>query len=424
MIDAGANPIDLKRGIEKAVECVVKSIASQAKKISANDPQIRHIATISANDEDLGNIIADARGKIGDHGHVWLQKSLDEKTWIDVVDGIHFDQGFLNPYFINNQLTASVEFKDAYVLLYDKKISDLREIESILNIAITDQKPLLIIAEDVDREALSVMVINKLKNNSQFAAVKTPGAGVNQKEFLEDLAAVTGGKLISEEKGNKLSHVTREHLGKCNEIVVTKSTTIIRGGKGNKRAIEERKHQALAMSTETKFEVEKERQRLRIARLSNSIAIMYVGAVSDVEMEEKRMRAEDALLATRAAIVEGIVPGGGVTYLQALNDLVAIETKNAWEQSGVVIVRNALESPIRQILLNAGLDSDTIISKIRLMPTSFNIDYGFNAKTEEYGSMFEMGIIDPAKVVRCALENAASVASMFLMCECAIVNAE
>lgn len=426
VLDAGCNPIDLKKGIDKAVEVAVGCLRNQSKPAKADSEEIRNVAITSANDAALGNIIADARAKIGDHGHVWLQLSLDERTWIDVVDGIHFEQGFINPNFINNALTASVEFKDAYILLYDKKISELTDIENVLNIAIADNRPLLIIAEDVDREAMNTMLLNKIKHGRQFAAVKTPGAGINQLEFMEDLAAATGGKLISIEKGLKLANVTREHLGQCKEITITKTTTIIKGGKGPKKDIIARKEQATAMMNDSKMELEKERQRLRLARLENSIAIMHVGAATDVEAAEKRMRAEDALLATKCAISEGVVPGGGVAYLRAipLLEKLRAENVNADEKCGIEIIESALSKPTTQILLNAGHSNSFIEITIENIGNSRTSSYGFNAKTGEYENMFEAGVIDPCKVSVSALENAASVAAVFLSCECAIANAE
>jgi chaperonin GroEL len=417
-LDAGANPVDLKKGIDRAVELISESISKQSKKVSAADKEIRSIATISTNNSpELGEMIGDARAKIGDYGHIWLQQSINGDTYIDHIDGVHFEQGFISPYFINNQLTASVEFENPYILLYDKKISDFKDVETVLNIAITANRPLLVIAEDVDRDALSVMITNKMQVGRAFAAVKTPGAGINQKEFMEDLAAVTGGTLISEEKGVKLSHVAKEHLGQCKQISITKSTTIIRGGKGNKTAIAEREMQIKGMIADTKYEVEKERQKLRLARISNGIAIMYVGAPSDIEMKEKYMRADDALRATQAAIQEGVVPGGGVAYIMALDSVLKADYENEDIKTGSLIVYEAVQEPLRQILINAGKSPEPIIAIIR---KERNSSVGYNAKTDTYEDFFLTGVIDPAKVARVALENAASVGAMFLTMEVAI----
>lgn len=417
-----ANPVDIKKGIDKAVSEVVKYIKSIAQPIDNDYEKIRSIATISANNEpEIGNMIAEAMAKVGINGHIWLQKSTTGETKIDVIGGTYFENGYITPYFVNNMEKASVEFEDAYILLYDKKISFLKDIETALSIAVTDKKPLLIIAEDMDGDALSVMVTNKLQRQYSFAAVKTPGSGINQKEFLEDLAAITGGTLISEEQGTKLSQITRAALGKAKKISITKSSTTIFGGAGKKEAIADREMQVRAMMADTKFDVEKERQRLRLARLTNGIATMYVGAPSDIEMEEKRMRVEDALYATRAAIEEGIVPGAGSTYIRAMKILNGMQGSNKDEQTGINLIYNCLIAPLTQILLNAGKEPNEIIEKIKNSPTS--PDFGYNAKNDRYEALFSTGIIDPAKVARAALENAASVGAMFLTMECAIIDA-
>lgn len=421
-LNEGSNPMDLKRGIDMAVACVVDCLRKQSIRVSADSPEIRSIASISANNEfGLGGIIADARAKLGENGHIWLQQSMDERTWIDVIDGLHFENGYTSHHFINTPETASVEFANAYILIYDKKISQLADIQVVLDIALTDKRPLLIVAEDIDGDALKTMVINKLGANTPFAAVKTPGAGINQKEFLEDFAAITGGQLICEDQGTKLVNVTRKQLGQASSISITKSTTIIRGGKGLKPAIEARIVQIKAMIGDTKYEVERERQKLRLARVTNGIAVMYVGAPSDVEAKEKKMRADDALRATKAAIEEGIVPGGGVAYIQCLETISHLKGKNQDENIGVAIIRNAILCPLRQMLRNAGEDENAIVDHIIDSKTP---NYGFNVKSGEYENMVESGVIDPTKVAICALEYSASVAAMFLTTECAIINAQ
>lgn len=427
-VNAGANPVDLKRGMDKAVDHVVGFIKGISIPVSGDNEKILGIATISANNEpEIGAMIADAMAKVGEHGHIWLQKSLNEKTYIEIIGGIHFENGYLSPYYVNNPAKASVDFENAYILLYDKKISQLIDIEHVCGMAISENRPLLIIAEDVDGDAAQTLITNKLRGGRQFAAVKTPGAGINQKEFMEDLAAMTGATLISEEKGHKLSAVTKGMLGQAKTITISKSTTVIVGGSGSKQAIEDRMVQIKAMIEDTKYEVERERQKLRLARITNGIAIMYVGAPSDVEMEEKRMRVEDALLATKAAIAEGVVAGGGVAYLRAIDGLADWRIANIRmpdEITGALIIEDALRSPLRQILINAGRSKKDYLEIISRVENGNDADFsfGYNAKTDRYENLVTGGVIDPAKVARTALQHAASVAAMFLTTEVGIVN--
>lgn len=421
-LDAGSNPMDLKTGIDMAVACAVNAIYKQSVKVLPTSPEIQSIATISANNSpELGTMIADAWAKAGDYGHIWLQQSLNKKTWVDVIDGIHFESGYINEYFVNTPESASVEFIDPYILIHDKKISSFADIRGALEISVTDKRPILIIAEDIDGDALKVMVANKIQAGKPMAAIKTPGSGLNLKEFLEDLAAVTGGSLICEDLGTKLSEVTREQLGQAKRISITKTSTIILGGYGHDEAIESRKTQMKAMLADTKYEQERERQRIRLARITNGIAIMHVGAPTDQEAKEKKMRVEDAICATRAAIKEGVIPGGGVAYIKCIHDISLLVGQNEDEKIGITMVQNAIVQPLRQMLKNAGEDSEKIIEHIidSKLP-----NYGFNIKSGEYEDMILSGVIDPTKVAICALEYSASVASMFLTTECAIVNVQ
>ena len=420
----GANPVDLKKGIDKAVAAVVEGLRAQSISVEPDSPEIKQIAITSTNNDiELGTQIANARAKLGKYGHIWLQESKNEQTYIQVAEGVHFESGYISPAFINKNETASVEFENLYILLYDKKISSLQDIQGILTLSIQDKFPLLIIAEDVDSDALKTMTTNSINNGAKFAAIKIPGTGTNQKEFMEDLAAITGGTLISEDKGLKLSNATKKHLGQADGVSITKSTTIIRGGKKNPKAVADRIEQIQAMIADTKYEMERERQMLRLARITNGIAVMYVGGYSKVEAVEKRMRVDDALLATKAAIEEGIIPGGGVAYLRAMDMTTdAVNYANNDELAGAIIVRDALLTPLRQLLMNAGVDHESIVDKLKSSESTLN--FGYNAAIGKYGDMVEFGVIDPTKVARCALENAASVASMFLTTECGIVNAE
>lgn len=426
-LDAGENPLDLKKGMEKALEVVSASLKNQAKMIGASDPEVKQIATISANDETIGAQIADARKKIGVSGHIWLRHSPNTETYIDLVEGLTLSNGYISPAFITHQLKATCEYDDCYILVYDKKISDLRDIEKFLNLSVNEKKPILIIAEDVDGEALSTMVMNKVRGGCKFAAVKAPVAGLNLREMLEDIAAMTGATLITSENGMKLTAATKEHLGKCKQVTITKTNTILSGGHGDPVRIQERKDQAMAMMNDTEHQLEKERQRLRVARLNNGIAVMYVGANSDVEMGEKQMRCEDALLATKAALEEGVIPGGGVAYIRALHALSNIDTTsfNGGEFAGLQIVKHALKEPTTQLLLNAGREKDylSILSTLS-KKAEHGEPIGYNPRVELFENFFEEGIIDPCRVGRVALENAISVASMFLTTQVAICNAE
>ena len=424
-LKSGLNPVGLRKGMEMAVVAIVEEIKKMSIPVTGKPDLIRNVAIISTNnDSELGGMIGDAMEKVGENGHIWLQKSTNGETYIDVIGGLHFTQGYITPYFINNVMKASVEYENPLILLYDKKISSLDDIKAALNISMKEDRPLLVVAEDVDSEALSVMVVNKLNSGKKFVAVKTPGAGINQKEFMEDLAAITGATLISEERGLKVSTVQIKHLGSADRVVINKENTTIYAGKGNKSVIDERVEQIKAIINDTKLDIEKERQRLRLARLLTAIAVMYVGAASDIEMEEKRMRAEDAILATRSAIEEGVLPGGGTAYLRIKDIFYSLLRDSHGKEidTGFDIVVNALSAPVHRILTNAGMSNNAITVVTNKITDSDSVTYGYNAKTGEYTDMLADGIIDPAKVARVALEHAASVAAMFITTECAIAN--
>lgn len=420
-LNKGANPMDLKRGIDKAVDCVVKHLNKISQQIGVDNEKIKNIATISANnDSEMGELIAQVMEKIGQDGYITLQPSITGETTFEVVDGVQIDKGYLSPYFVTNPKNGTIELTDAYILLYDKKISMLYDIEPILQRISALKKPLLIIADDVDGEALATLVTNKIKGGHQFCAIKFPGFGMTQKEFLEDVAILTGATLMSEEHGYKLREMTMDQLGKAKKITVSSSTTVILGGNGNKKLIAERIDTVKQLLAECKKEFQREPLRIRLATISSAKAIINIGAPTDTEILEKRFRIEDAVCATQAAIQEGIVPGGGVAYLKCLIALALCDFENDTEKKGVKIVAQALEAPIRQILINAGIDGDVIIP--HLISNSDGDDFGYNAKTEQYENFFDTGVIDPCKVARVALENAASVAGMFLLTECAMTD--
>lgn len=419
-IDAGANPMDLKRGIDKAVDCVVGQLKKIATPIGSDNNKIRNIATISANnDTEIGDLIAEAMAKVGNDGYISMQPSQTGETYIEVVDGLQIDKGYLSPAFVNTP-KGTIELEDAYILLYDRKISMLYDIEPILSQIAKGNKSLLIIADDVDGEALATMVTNKLRAGHKFAAIKIPGFGINQREYLEDMAIVTGGTVVSEESGYKLRDADLKMLGKAKKIVITKTHTIICGGNGKKEHIKERIESIHQMIEDCKVLQLKEPLKLRLAKVSNGMAIMHIGAPTETEILEKRYRIDDALCATRAAIEEGIVPGGGIAYLKCLQALQLIDGDNADEGVGISITTSAIRAPFNQILENAGLEINPIFLKITESPDGN--DYGYNSKNDQYENFFTTGIIDPCKVARVALENAASVATMFLLTECAIID--
>ena len=418
-VTAGANPMDLKRGIDKAVTKVVESIKAQSEEVGADYDKIEQVASISANnDAEIGKLIADAMRKVSKDGVITIEEAKSRDTTIGVVEGMQFDRGYLSAYFITDTEKMECEMENPYVLIYDKKITNLKDMLPILEPAVQTGRPLLIIAEDVESEALSTLVVNRLRTQLKICAVKAPGFGDRRKDMLEDIATLTGGIVISEEKGIKLEQATLEMLGTCGKITVSKDNTTIVDGNGNKEAIAQRVAQIKAQIATTKSDYDKEKLQERLAKLAGGVAVLYVGAASEVEMKEKKDRVDDALCATRAAIEEGIVPGGGVAYIRAIESLEGIEAVNADEKTGVAIVKRAIEEPLRQIVANAGKEGAVVVQKVR----EGKGDYGYNARADVYENLFAAGVVDPAKVTRVALENAASIAGMFLTTECVIVE--
>lgn len=418
-VAAGANPMDLKRGIDKAVNKVVESIKAQAEVVGDNYDKIEQVATISANnDSAIGKLIADAMRKVSKDGVITIEEAKGTDTTIDVVEGMQFDRGYISPYFVTNTETMEVEMDKPYILIHDKKISNLKELLPVLEPAVQSGRPLLIIAEDVDSEALTTLVVNRLRAQLKICAVKAPGFGDRRKEMLEDIAILTGGTVISEEKGIKLEAATLDMLGTADKVTVNKDNTIIVNGAGSKEAIQARVQQIKAQIQNTKSTYDKEKLQERLAKLSGGVAVLYVGAVSEVEMKEKKDRVDDALSATRAAIEEGIVPGGGVAYIRAQEALEGLHGDNEDEQTGIEIIRRAIEEPLRQIVFNAGKEGAVVVDKVR----QGKGDFGYNARTGVYEDMKTAGVVDPAKVTRVALENAASIAGMFLTTECVITD--
>ena len=418
-VTAGANPLDLKRGIDKAVAAVVEEIKKNAVVVGNDFDKIEQVATVSANnDAEIGKLIADAMRKVSKDGVITIGEAKGMDTTIDVVHGMQFDRGYISPYFVTNTETMQVEMDKPYILIYDKKISNLKELLPVLEPAVQSGRPLLIIAEDVDSEALTALVVNRLRAQLKICAVKAPGFGDRRKEMLEDIAILTGGTVISEEKGITLEQATIEMLGTAETITVSKDNTTIVNGAGNKESIANRVAQIKAQIMATKSTYDKEKLQERLAKLAGGVAQLNVGAASEVEMKEKKDRVDDALSATRAAIEEGVVPGGGVMYIRAQAALEGLKGANEDEQTGIEIVRRAIEEPLRQIVNNAGKEGAVVVDKVR----AGKADFGYNARTDEYQNLYEAGVIDPAKVTRVALENAASVAGMFLTTECVIVD--
>ncbi len=418
-VTAGANPMDLKRGIDKAVAQVVKSIASQAQTVGDNYDKIEQVATISANnDAVIGKLIADAMRKVSKDGVITIEEAKGTDTTIDVVEGMQFDRGYISPYFVTNTDKMEVEMERPYILVYDKKISNLKELLPVLEPAVQSGRPLLIIAEDVDSEALTTLVVNRLRAQLKICAVKAPGFGDRRKEMLEDIAVLTGGVVISEEKGILLEQATLEMLGTAEKITVNKDNTVIVNGAGAKENIANRVNQIKAQIASTTSDYDREKLQERLAKLAGGVAVLYVGAASEVEMKEKKDRVDDALSATRAAIEEGIVPGGGVAYIRAIDSLSEVIGVNEDEKIGVDIIKRAIEEPLRQIVFNAGKEGAVVVQKVR----EGSGDYGYNARTDVYENFFAAGVVDPAKVTRVALENAASIAGMFLTTECVITE--
>ena len=418
-VTAGANPLDLKRGIEKAVAAVVAEIKKNAVVVGNDFDKIEQVATVSANnDAEIGKLIADAMRKVSKDGVITIGEAKGMDTTIDVVQGMQFDRGYISPYFVTNTEAMLVEMDKPYILIYDKKISNLKELLPVLEPAVQSGRPLLIIAEDVDSEALTALVVNRLRAQLKICAVKAPGFGDRRKEMLEDIAILTGGTVISEEKGITLEQATLEMLGTAETITVNKDNTTIVNGAGNKEAIAARVGQIKAQIAATKSSYDKEKLQERLAKLAGGVAQLNVGAASEVEMKEKKDRVDDALSATRAAIEEGIVPGGGVMYIRAQAALESLKGDNEDEQTGIEIVRRAIEEPLRQIVANAGEEGAVVVDKVR----AGKGDFGYNARTDKYENLFAAGVVDPAKVTRVALENAASVAGMFLTTEAVIVE--
>lgn len=417
-VTAGANPMDLKRGIDKAVTAVVKNLKAQSKAIS-NNSEIAQVATISANsDREIGDMIANAMEKVGKDGVITVEEAKGRETEVKTVEGMQFDRGYLSPYFVTNTDKMEAELDRPYVLIYDKKISSMKELLPILEATAQTGRPLLIISEDVDGEALATLVVNKIRGALKVAAVKAPGFGDRRKAMLEDIAALTGGQVISEERGFKLENATIEFLGVAEKILVDKDNTTIVNGAGKKEDITARINQIKVQIENTTSDYDKEKLQERLAKLSGGVAILYIGAATEVEMKEKKDRVDDALHATRAAVEEGIVPGGGVAYLRAVEALGEVKGYNEDENIGVNIVRTALEAPLRTIVANAGGEGSVVVNKVR----EGKGDYGYNARDNKYENFFAAGIIDPTKVSRLALENAASIAGLLLTTECVIAD--
>ena len=418
-VAAGANPMDLKRGIDKAVEAIVADLGKQAQEVGSSSEKIKQVASISANnDEVIGDLIATAFGKVGKEGVITVEEAKGTETFVDVVEGMQFDRGYLSPYFVTNPEKMNVELENPYILLYDKKVSSLKELLPVLEPVAQSGKPLLIIAEDVDGEALSTLVVNKLRGALKIAAVKAPGFGDRRKAMLEDIAILTGGTVIAEESGYTLENATLEMLGTAEKIAIDKDNTTIVNGAGNADLIKNRVNQIKGQMETTTSDYDREKLQERLAKLAGGVAVLYVGAASEVEMKEKKDRVDDALHATRAAVEEGIVAGGGVALLRAKTSLASIKADNADEATGIQIVFRAVESPLRTIVENAGLEGSVVVAKV----SEGKGDFGYNAKTDEYVDMLKAGIIDPKKVTRVALENAASVAGMILTTECALID--
>ena len=409
-VAAGANPMDLKRGIDKAVAKVVEHIKAQSEQVGDNYDKIEQVATVSA----------DAMKKVSKDGVITIEEAKSRETTIGVVEGMQFDRGYLSPYFVTNTEKMECEMENPLILIYDKKISNLQEFLPILNPAAQTGRPILVIAEDVESEALTTLVVNRLRAQLKICAVKAPGFGDRRKAMLEDIAVLTGGVVISEEKGLKLEQATIEMLGSAEKVTITKDNTTIVGGKGDKQNIQDRVNQIKNEIKNTTSDYDKEKLQERLAKLSGGVAVLYVGAASEVEMKEKKDRVDDALCATRAAIEEGIVPGGGVAFIRSLESLEGLEGDNADETTGINIVKRAIEEPLRQIVENAGLEGSVVVEKVRNQKG----DFGYNARKDTYENLRESGIIDPAKVCRVALENAASIAGMFLTTECVICDAK
>ena len=416
-VAAGANPMDLKRGIDKATQAVVENLKQQSQTVGNNNDKIRQVASVSANNDDtIGRLIAEAFTKVGKEGVITVEEAKGTTTTVEVVEGMEFDRGYISPYFVTNPDKMEAELQSPYVLIYDKKISTMKDMLPLLEKTAQSGRPLLIVAEDLDGEALATLVVNKIRGTLKIAAVKAPGFGDRRKEMLEDIAVLTGGIVISEERGYKLENADMSYLGTADAVTIDKDNTTIVGGKGKKEDIQARVSQIKAQIAASTSDYDKEKLQERLAKLSGGVAVLYVGAATEVEMKEKKDRVDDALHATRAAIEEGIVPGGGVAYIRAIESLNGLTGANGDENTGIAIVRRAIEEPLRQIVRNCGLEGSIVVQAVR----QGKDDYGFNARTEQYESLLSAGVIDPTKVTRIALENAASIASLLLTTECVV----
>ena len=416
-VAAGANPMDLKRGIDKAVAAVVDHLKKQSVTVGNNNDKIQQVASISANnDESIGKLIAEAMTKVGKEGVITVEEAKGTDTTVEVVEGMQFDRGYVSPYFVTNSEKMEADLENPYILIYDKKISTMKDILHILEKVAQSGRPLLIISEDLEGEALATLVVNKLRGTLKVAAVKAPGFGDRRKEMLQDLAVLTKGTVISEDQGYKLDGVDLTSLGQASAVTIDKDNTTIVGGKGDKKEITARVNQIKAQIESTTSDYDKEKLQERLAKLSGGVAVLYVGAATEVEMKEKKDRVDDALHATRAAVEEGIVPGGGVAYIRAIESLEKLKGANDDETTGIQIVKRAVEEPLRQIVVNSGIEGSIVVQKIK----EGKKDFGFNARTEVYENLLAAGVIDPTKVTRIALENAASIAGMLLTTECVV----
>jgi chaperonin GroEL len=416
-VTAGANPMDLKRGIDKAVVQIVAELKAMSKEVGDSTEKIEQVATISANNEpEIGRVIAEAMRKVKKEGVITIEEAKGTETTVDVVEGMQFDRGYISPYFVTDTEKMMTVYENPYILIHDKKISVMKDLLPVLEKVVQTGRPFLIISEDVESEALATLVVNRLRGSLKIVAVKAPGFGDRRKEMLEDIAILTGGQVISEEKGFKLEDADLSHLGQADKITVDKENTTIVSGQGSKESIQGRINQIKAQIESTKSDYDREKLQERLAKLAGGVAVIHVGAASEVEMKEKKDRFDDALHATRAAVEEGIVPGGGVAYLRAVGSLDKVKCTNEDEKVGVDIIRRAMEEPMRLIVENAGLEGAVVVQKVR----EGKDDFGFNAYTEKYENLYESGVIDPTKVARVALENAASVAGMLLTTECIV----
>jgi len=418
-VTAGANPMDLKRGIDKAVDKVIESLKKQTKQVGDDFNKIEQVATVSANnDKEIGKLIAEAMQKVKKEGVITVEEAKGIETTVEVVEGMQFDRGYISPYFVTNPDKMEAVLDNPYILIFDKKISTMKDLLPVLEQTVQTGRPLLIIAEDIDGEALATLVVNKLRGSLKVAAVKAPGFGDRRKEMLEDIAILTGGTVVSDERGFKLENTTLDMLGRAEKVSIDKDNTTIVNGAGEKKNIEARVKQIKVQIENTTSDYDKEKLQERLAKLAGGVAVLYVGAASEVEMKEKKDRVDDALSATRAAVEEGIIPGGGVAFVRAIDALKGLKGNNEDEQKGIEIILRSLEEPLRQIVENAGYEGSVVVQKVR----EGKGDFGFNAHTETYENLFETGVIDPTKVARIALENAASIAGMLLTTECAIAE--